>query len=118
MSPLEVEEVLLLHPAVTDAACFGVPDEKYGEEVAAAVALRDASTERELIEHCRARLIDFKVPKVVYILEAIPRTPTGSSSADGWRALSSTPRHEVRGPWRRRDRCLRRCGDARAAATT
>ena len=77
VSPLEVEDVLLLHPAVTDAACFGVPDEKYGEEVAAAVALRDESTERELIEHCRARLIDFKVPKVVYILDTIPRTPTG-----------------------------------------
>jgi acyl-CoA synthetase (AMP-forming)/AMP-acid ligase II len=77
VSPLEVEDILLLHPAVIDAACFGVPDEKYGEEVAAAVALREKSTERELIEHCRARLIDFKVPKTVYILDAIPRTPTG-----------------------------------------
>jgi acyl-CoA synthetase (AMP-forming)/AMP-acid ligase II len=77
VSPLEVEEVLLAHPAVTDAACFGVPDEKYGEQVAAAVALRGESTERELIEHCHARLIDFKVPKVVYILDAIPRTATG-----------------------------------------
>ena len=77
VSPLEVEEVLLLHPAVADAACFGVPHEKYGEEVAAAVSLQGESTERELIEHCRARLIDFKVPKVVYIVDAIPRTPTG-----------------------------------------
>jgi oxalate---CoA ligase len=77
VSPLEVEEVLLLHPAVADAACFGVPHEKYGEEVAAAVSLQGESTERELIEHCRARLIDFKVPKVVYIVDTIPRTPTG-----------------------------------------
>lgn len=77
ISPYEVEEVLLAHPAVADAACFGVPDEKYGEEIAAAVALDAEATERELIDHCRERLAAFKVPKVVYVLEAIPRTPTG-----------------------------------------
>jgi oxalate---CoA ligase len=77
VSPHEVEETLLGHPAVADAACFGVPDEKYGEEVAAAVALRAEASERELIDHCRERLTTFKVPKTVYILEAIPRTPTG-----------------------------------------
>jgi acyl-CoA synthetase (AMP-forming)/AMP-acid ligase II len=77
VSPAEVEEVLLLHPAVADAVCFGVPDQKYGEEVAAAVALQAESSERELIRHCHERLIDFKVPKVVFILDAIPRTATG-----------------------------------------
>jgi acyl-CoA synthetase (AMP-forming)/AMP-acid ligase II len=77
ISPYEVEDVLLAYPAVADAACFGVPDEKYGEEVAAAVALHAEATERELIDHCRERLAAFKVPKVVYVVEAIPRTPTG-----------------------------------------
>ena len=77
ISPLEVEEVLLAHPAVADAACFGVPDEKYGEQVAAAVSLRGEADERALIEHCRERLTAVKVPSVVHILDAIPRTPTG-----------------------------------------
>src|SRR3990170_616894 len=77
ISPLEVEEVLLSHPAVADAACFGVPDEKYGEQVAAAVSLRGEADERALIEHCREHLTAVKVPSAVHILDAIPRTPTG-----------------------------------------
>jgi acyl-CoA synthetase (AMP-forming)/AMP-acid ligase II len=77
ISPLEVEEVLLSHPAVADAACFGIPDEKYGEEIAAAVALHTQASERELINHCRERLIRFKIPKAVYVLDSIPRTTTG-----------------------------------------
>jgi oxalate---CoA ligase len=77
VSPSEVEAALLLHPAVADAVCFGVPNQKYGEEVAAAVELRGDSSERELIEHCSRRLIDFKVPRKVYVVDSIPRTPTG-----------------------------------------
>jgi acyl-CoA synthetase (AMP-forming)/AMP-acid ligase II len=77
ISPGEVEETLLAHPAVVDAACFGIPDEKYGEQVAAAVALRGEADERALIDHCRERLTAVKVPSVVHILPEIPRTPTG-----------------------------------------
>jgi acyl-CoA synthetase (AMP-forming)/AMP-acid ligase II len=77
ISPAEVEDVLLAHPAVADAVAFGIPDEKYGEQVAAAVALAGAVTERELLDHCRERLAAFKVPTVVHVLDAIPRTPTG-----------------------------------------
>jgi acyl-CoA synthetase (AMP-forming)/AMP-acid ligase II len=77
ISPGEVEEALLAHPAVADAACFGIPDEKYGEQVAAAVALRGEADERVLIDHCRERLTGVKVPSVVHILPEIPRTPTG-----------------------------------------
>jgi acyl-CoA synthetase (AMP-forming)/AMP-acid ligase II len=77
ISPYEIEEVLLAHPAVSDAICFGIDDEKYGERVGAAVALRGPAEERELIDHCRSRLASFKVPEVVHVLEAIPRTPTG-----------------------------------------
>ena len=77
ISPYEIEEVLLAHPAVADAICFGIDDEKYGERVGAAVALRGDAGERELIDHCRERLAAFKVPEVVHVLDAIPRTPTG-----------------------------------------
>jgi acyl-CoA synthetase (AMP-forming)/AMP-acid ligase II len=77
ISPGEVEEALLSHPAVADAAVFGVPDEKYGEVVAAAVSLDADADEAILIDHCRERLTAVKVPAVIHILESIPRTPTG-----------------------------------------
>ena len=77
ISPYEIEEVLLAHPAVGDAIAFGIDDEKYGERVGAAVTLTAAAEPRELIDHCRERLAAFKVPEVVHVLDAIPRTPTG-----------------------------------------
>src|SRR5262249_24611241 len=77
ISPYEIEEVLLAHPAVGDAVCFGVEDELYGEAGAAPVGLSGAADERELRDHCRARLAAFKVPGSIRIVQAIPRTPTG-----------------------------------------
>src|SRR5437870_10237356 len=77
ISPREIDEVLKTHSAVAEAVCFGIPDRVYGEEVAAAVVLRDAATEKELIAHCHSSLSDFKCPKKIYIVEAIPRTATG-----------------------------------------
>ena len=77
ISPAEIEDVLLAHPAVADAACFGVDSEKYGEEVAAAVALSGDADERTLIDHCVERLAAFKVPRTIHILDSIPRTATG-----------------------------------------
>ncbi len=77
ISPLEIEDVLLSHPAVAEAVVFGVPDEKYGEVVAAAVALADDATEEELTAHSRAHLAAFKVPAAIHVLDEIPRTPTG-----------------------------------------
>ena len=65
------------HPAVRDAVCFGVPDAKYGELVAAAVTLRADAEPGDLIEHCRGQLAAFKVPAQIDMLEEIPRTPTG-----------------------------------------
>jgi acyl-CoA synthetase (AMP-forming)/AMP-acid ligase II len=77
ISPREVDEALMCHPAVAEAVCFGIADRVYGEEVAAAVVSKYPTTEAELIKHCDSLLADFKVPKVIYIVDAIPRTATG-----------------------------------------
>jgi acyl-CoA synthetase (AMP-forming)/AMP-acid ligase II len=77
ISPREIDEVLLAHPAVAEAVCFGVPHGTWGEEVAAAVVLREPATEDELLAYCRERLADYKRPKQIHITEAIPRTATG-----------------------------------------
>jgi acyl-CoA synthetase (AMP-forming)/AMP-acid ligase II len=77
ISPREIDEALLTHPAVAEAVCFGIADRVYGEEVAAAVVLKGSATEAELTAHCRSSLADFKCPKTIYIVEAIPRTATG-----------------------------------------
>ncbi len=77
IAPLEVDAVLLEHPAVAEAVCFGVPDPKYGEEVQAAVVLRGQATAADIVAFCRGRLADFKVPKTIHLLTALPRTATG-----------------------------------------
>jgi long-chain acyl-CoA synthetase len=77
--PREIDEVLYQHPQVAAAAVIGVPDELYGEEVAAVVVLKpDAKTsEQEVIDFCKARLADYKCPKTVRFVEDIPKGPTG-----------------------------------------
>ena len=77
IAPAEIEQVLLGHPAVRDAVCFGIEDDKYGELVAAAVALQQDAELSELIEHCRGQLAAFKVPVRIDVLPEIPRTATG-----------------------------------------
>jgi acyl-CoA synthetase (AMP-forming)/AMP-acid ligase II len=77
ISPLEIDALLLTHPAVAEAVCFGIPDRVYGEAVAAAVVLKTSATEAELIAHCRSSLSDFKCPKVIHIVDSIPRGATG-----------------------------------------
>jgi acyl-CoA synthetase (AMP-forming)/AMP-acid ligase II len=77
ISPREIDEVLLAHPAVAEAVCFGVPHPTWGEEVAAAVVLREATSESDLMAFCKDRLADFKRPKQIHITETIPRTATG-----------------------------------------
>jgi oxalate---CoA ligase len=77
ISPLEVDAVLLEHPAVAEAVSFGVPDPKYGEEVHGAVVLKSGAKAEEIVAFCRDRLADFKVPKKIHIADALPRTATG-----------------------------------------
>ncbi len=76
--PNEVEDVLMLHPGVSEAGVVGVPDEKSGEAVKAFVVKRNpALTAAELISHCRANLAAYKVPKQMEFRERLPRSPIG-----------------------------------------
>jgi acyl-CoA synthetase (AMP-forming)/AMP-acid ligase II len=77
ISPLEVDAVLLKHPAVAEAVSFGVPDQKYGECVQAAVVLKGEADEAALRAFCAEHLAKFKVPDRIYVTEKLPRTATG-----------------------------------------
>jgi oxalate---CoA ligase len=78
ISPHEVDEVLLAHPAVAQAVTFAIPDPRLGQEIAAAVVLRTPGvTTNELRRFTAAHLADFKVPRQIVILAEIPKGPTG-----------------------------------------
>jgi acyl-CoA synthetase (AMP-forming)/AMP-acid ligase II len=79
VSPLEVDGVLSAHPAVAQALTFAIPHAKLGEEVGAAVVLRDGAelTERELRDFASKQLADFKVPRKVIFVPEIPKGATG-----------------------------------------
>jgi len=77
--PREIDEVLYQHPNVAAAAAVGVPDDLYGEEVAAVIVLKDGvkSSAQEVIDFCKSRLADYKCPKTVHFVHDIPKGPTG-----------------------------------------
>lgn len=79
ISPLEIDTVLMDHPAVQQAVTFAMPHPKLGEEVAAAVVLREGASagERELRDFVATRLADFKVPRKIVFLPEIPKGATG-----------------------------------------
>lgn len=79
VSPLEVDEVLMDHPAVAQCVTFAIPHEKLGEEVGAAVVLREGATatEQEIRAFAAKHLADFKVPRKIVIVPEIPKGPTG-----------------------------------------
>lgn len=79
ISPREIDEVLLEHPAVAQVVAFAMPDPKLGEEVAAAIVLREGATleKRELLAFAAQRLADFKLPRELVFVDEIPKGPTG-----------------------------------------
>lgn len=114
--PYEIEKVMLQHPAVLEAAAFGVPHPRLGESVAAAVVLKPGNTasERELKEFLAARLAAFKLPRRIGFLPALPRGGSGkvlrsslSQAYPSWpREVMAPERHyllhlELRDLWQR-----------------
>ena len=92
--PEEVEAALKAHPDVFDAVVVGVPDERFGERVAAVVNVRDgvdAPTLEELQEHCRTRIAGYKVPRELHLVDEIPRTPVGKPDYRWAKRLATAP---------------------------
>jgi fatty-acyl-CoA synthase len=79
--PVEVEQAILLHPNVLDAAVIGIPDAYWGERVAAVVVLKEGRhlTQEELVEFLKERLADYKVPKEITFVKEIPHNPQGKT---------------------------------------
>jgi fatty-acyl-CoA synthase len=79
ISTIEVEQAIVSHPAVLEAAVIGVPDEQWGERPKAFVVLAEGqtATPEELIEHVKGRIARFKAPKAVELVERLPKTSTG-----------------------------------------
>ena len=78
ISPEEVEQVLMSHPKVSDAAIIGTPDDEWGEEILAIVVPIDPEpTTEELITYCGSKLASFKRPKTVIFIEELPRNTMG-----------------------------------------
>jgi fatty-acyl-CoA synthase len=92
IGPLEIEEVLVSHPAVREAYVFGVPSKFYGQQVAAAVQLKEGASlaAEELQQFSRHRLADFKIPEFVEFVTSFPTTPSGKVQkyklAEAWGA--------------------------------
>jgi len=76
---IEVENVLYMHPKILEAAVFGIPDEKWGEAVKAAVVLKagETATQEELIRFCKTHLAAYKAPKTIDFLVELPKTGSG-----------------------------------------
>ena len=79
IAPKEVEDLLRLNPKIADVYVYGIPDEKYGEEVAAAIRLKpgESSSQEELFKFCEGRIARFKIPRQVRFVDAFPMTASG-----------------------------------------
>ena len=93
ISPLEVEQVAALHPAVREAAAVGLPDRIWGEIVGLAVVRSATLSEEALLEFCRARLSPFRVPERVVFVPQLPRNAMGKVTRNALRgAFSEAPK--------------------------
>jgi acyl-CoA synthetase (AMP-forming)/AMP-acid ligase II len=95
----EVEELIATHPSVEEVAVIGVPDDQWGEAVKAIVVLRKGKqcTEREILDHCRGRLADFKKPKSVTFAPALPKNIIGKVLKTALREMYEKANGEAHG---------------------
>jgi fatty-acyl-CoA synthase len=79
--PVEIENVLYQHPAVADVQVFGVPDERFGEELCAWIRVKQGAvmSEEQVSSFCRDRVAHFKIPRYVRFVEEFPTTVTGKA---------------------------------------
>jgi fatty-acyl-CoA synthase len=79
IAPKEIEDLLRNHPKIADVYVYGIPDQKYGEEVAAAVRLKpgDTAAPEEIREYCEGRIAKFKIPRHFRFLDSFPMTASG-----------------------------------------
>ena len=94
--PEEVEQALKSHPVVLDALVAGVPDERFGERVAAVVELRagTVASADELREHCRAAVAGYKVPQRIAFVDQVVRSPTGKADYRWAKGVLATDHHK------------------------
>ncbi|WP_216892238.1 AMP-binding protein [Nocardia alni] len=91
--PAEVEQALIAHPAIADVACFGLPHEEMGEILVAFVVATDVAnppTRAGIEQHARKLLGGYKIPKLIYLTGALPRTPVGKLDKRTMRTLPSS----------------------------
>jgi len=101
--PGEVEEVLLAHPAVSEAAVVGVPDPDLGERVVASLVPREEAAAGDLLSWLRSRLITYKCPRAIEWVESLPRNPMGKVQRHLLREAWSRPRVRLARPSEARD---------------
>jgi fatty-acyl-CoA synthase len=79
IAPKEIEDLMRKHPKIADVYVYGIPDQKYGEEVAAAVRLKpgDTASPEEIREYCEGRIAKFKIPRHIRFLDSFPMTASG-----------------------------------------
>jgi fatty-acyl-CoA synthase len=79
IAPKEIEDLLRNHPKIADVYVYGIPDQKYGEEVAAAVRLKpgDTASPEEIRDYCEGRIAKFKIPRHIRFLDSFPMTASG-----------------------------------------